>query len=222
METMKFIKNPLLIVITVFAVSVAVGIAVVLVYKQPNPADLTATISSGVQGEPQLSIESQPAESPEGIQAGPPSIPPMADLGGEEPKVISEPQVSRPKVKSPPSNPIANNTNPGSSNVIVSPSSVAAGESVTVIVSVPGSGDLSSIWQMDVYLESPSGLNSVLESIASIDGEGRRFGDIVVPQDAELGVWLVKTVEALDTAGGITSYHYGADIFTTFTVIAPQ
>lgn len=214
----NFVKNPSFIIITIFAVSVVAGIAVVFGYRQPDSSNLTATISSGEVA------QVEPVQEPvaEAVQEG--ELQPRTEfqIQEEEPKVVSEPQVSKPKVTNPSSNPIIRNTNPGSSNITVSPSSVVAGESVTVTVSVPGSGDLSTIWQTDVYLESPTGRNTVQGSIVSIDGEGRRFGNIVIPQGAELGAWIVKTVENFDNTGGITSYHYGTDIFTIFTLVAPQ
>ena len=213
----NFIKNPLLIVTTIVVASALVGAVVVFEYRQPNPSNLTANVSSGevVQvGSPQeLTAELVQSE----LQSS--AVEPQ--IQEEEPKVLSKPAVvSKPKATSPSSNPIVKSINPDSSNVIVSPSSVEAGESVTVTVSVPGSGDLSRIWQMDVYLESPTGLNTVQGSIASIDGEGRRFGDIAIPLGVELGTWIVKTVETSDNIGGITSYHFGTDIFATFAVTA--
>ncbi len=213
----NFIKNPLLIVTAVVAVSVLVGVAVVFEYKQPKSSNLTANISSSEI------VQVEPAKEPsaEVVQSEPPSSATEPQIQEEELKVVSKPAVIKPKVISSSSNPIVKNTNLDSSNFIVSPSSVAAGKSVTVTVSVPGAGDLSRIWQMDVYLESPTGLNTVQGSIASIDGEGRRFGDIAIPLGVELGTWIVKTVALFDNTGGITSYHFGTDIFTTFTVTAP-
>ncbi len=198
----SFTKNPLFIII---AVSVVVGLAALFEYRQPNSPNLTANISSGEV------TQVKPVQGPvaEAVQSEPQSSTAQPQVQEEAPKVVSRPVVSKPKVTS-------------SSNVIVSPSSVAAGESVTVTVSVPGSGDLSSIWQMDAYLESPTGLNTARGSIVSIDGEGRRFGSIAIPLGAELGTWTIKTVETFGNTGGITSYHYGTDIFTAFTVIAPQ
>ena len=209
----NFIKNPLLIVAIVFGISVATGIAIVFEYKQPDASNLTANIAASDID------EAQPSDLTQGEIQPSTSEPQIKD---EEPKVVSKPVVSKPKVTVPSSDPIVKNTNPGSNNVIVSPSSVAAGESVTITVSIPGSGDLSSIWLMDVYLEGPTGLNTARGSIVNIDGEGRRFGSIAIPKDAELGTWIVKTVVTFDSAGNTTSYHYDTDIFATFTVISPQ
>ena len=218
----KFTKNSLLIVAIVFGIFVATGIAVVFEYKQPDTSNLTADIASvevsqvEPSQEPVAEVDSQPAVL-EAAQSEPQSPAAEPQIKDEEPKVVSKPKVA---VSS--SDPIVKNTNPVSTNVIVSPLSVAAGDSVTVTISIPGSGDLSSFWLTDVYLESPTGLNTVQGSIVNIDGEGRRFGSIAIPLGSELCTWIVKTIAMFDSNGGTTSYHYGTDIFATFTVVAPQ
>lgn len=103
-------------------------------------------------------------------------------------------------------------------NVTVHPASIRAGESVTVTVSTLK--DIPSFWLMDVYLEGPGGLNTARGSIANIDGEGGRFGDIIIPSDAKEGKWVVKTIEIINPTGNIDSYNYGEEISATFTVTA--
>lgn len=209
----KFVKNPLFIV-TIFVVSALVGIAVIFIYKQSNTSDLTASIKS-----PDLNQTDEVGEidklnqtEPEADSQPQPTIQPQIQ---EEPKVVSKPKVASPAP--------VKETAPdiqSALGVIVSPSSVKAGESVTITVPTPGFEDLSSVSFIDVYLESRTGLSTARGSIVNIDGEGRRFGSIAIPKDAELGTWTIKTVQIFDNTGGITSYHYGTDIFTTFTVIA--
>lgn len=206
----NFRKNPLFIAIILSAVSAVVGLAVVFVYKQPNPSDLTASISSGEIGqvEPSQELVTETDSQPQS-----PTQPQIQ----EEPKVVSKPKVTKPA----PITETVPNVQPVL-DVTVTPSSVRAGESVTITVSPSGSEELSSVWLIDVFLESPTGLTTSRGSIVNFDGEGRRFGSIAIPQGAELGIWIIKTVQIFDNTGGITSYHYGADIFTTFTVAAPK
>ena len=100
--------------------------------------------------------------------------------------------------------------------VTVNPASISKGQSVVVTV-VPAA-DIPIFWLMDIYLESPSGLSKARGSITNIDGEGRRFGSIALPSDAEPGAWKVKTIEITDTSGNATLYSFGTDIFSTFQV----
>ena len=104
--------------------------------------------------------------------------------------------------------------------VTVSPSSQSAGKSVVVTVATLGN-DPPIFLPMDIYLESSTGRTWAKGSIVDIDGQGNRFGSIAIPEDAEPGIWKVKTVEIINTAGAVASYSYGTDIFSTFTVVAP-
>ena len=104
--------------------------------------------------------------------------------------------------------------------VTVSPSSQSAGKSVVVTVATLVN-DPPIFLPMDIYLESSTGRTWAKGSIVDIDGQGNRFGSIAIPEDAEPGIWKVKTVEIINTAGAVASYSYGTDIFSTFTVVVP-
>ena len=124
--------------------------------------------------------------------------------------------------------PIAADTKPAEINasaeavipILLEPLQVKAGNEIKVTVGV-SLNEVPIFWLVDIYLESSTGLTSAKGSILNIDGEGRRFGSINIPEDAEPGIWKVKTVEITDTEGTITSYSYGKEIFSTFTVVAP-
>lgn len=100
--------------------------------------------------------------------------------------------------------------------VTVNPASVSKGQSI--VVTVAPAADIPIFWLMDIYLESPNGLSKARGSITNIDGEGKRFGSIALPADAEPGTWKVKTIEITDTSGNTTLYSFGTDIFSTFQV----
>ncbi|TSC97419.1 MAG: hypothetical protein Greene101447_497 [Parcubacteria group bacterium Greene1014_47] len=101
--------------------------------------------------------------------------------------------------------------------VLLEPLQVKAGHEIKVTVGV-SLDDAPIFLPIDIYLESSTGLTFAKGSITDIDGEGRRFGSISLPEDAEPGIWKVKTVEITNTQGAIASYSYGTNIFSTFTV----
>ena len=103
--------------------------------------------------------------------------------------------------------------------VWVSPASVPAGGEITVTVDT--SDILSFILFVDVYLENADSGQTVQGSIVNIDGEGRKFGSITIPSDAEQGEWMIKKVSIVDTSGSTTDYHDGKEISAGFTVISP-
>lgn len=102
--------------------------------------------------------------------------------------------------------------------IIVQPSSVHAGESISITISSKQS-KIPPQSLVDVRLEHSAGSDKVTGNIVNIDGEGRRFGSITIPVDAQPGTWVVETVEIDERNGNINSYKYGEDIFTTFTVL---
>jgi len=102
--------------------------------------------------------------------------------------------------------------------ITVQPSSVHAGESISITIS-PKQGRISPQSLVDVRLAHSAGSAKAARSIVNIDGEGRRFGSIIIPVDAQPGTWIVKSVEIDERDGNINSYKYGEDIFTTFTVL---
>tara|TARA_Y100000310_G_scaffold321835_1_gene380030 strand:- start:1651 stop:2244 length:594 start_codon:yes stop_codon:yes gene_type:complete len=106
-----------------------------------------------------------------------------------------------------------------SQKVWVSPTSVPAGGDITVTVDT---SDISGIILfVDVYLESENSGQTVQGSIVSIDGEGRRFGNLTIPSDAEQGTWVIKKVSIMGVSGSPTDYHDGQDMSAVFTVTSP-
>jgi len=102
--------------------------------------------------------------------------------------------------------------------VWVSPTSVSAGEDITVTVDT--ADIVSFILFVDVYLESTNSGATIQGSIVNIDGEGRKFGSITIPSDAEQGEWVIKRVSIVDASGGTTDYHDSQDMTAVFTIIS--
>lgn len=99
--------------------------------------------------------------------------------------------------------------------VFLEPPQVKAGNKIKITVGAP---DPASVRSIEIFLESPTGLQVSQTNIWNINGQGQWFDDVSIPQDAEPGTWKIKTIEITDTEGTITSYSYGTDIFSTFTV----
>lgn len=103
--------------------------------------------------------------------------------------------------------------------VWVSPTSVPAGEDITVTVDT--SDILSFILFVDVFAESANSGQTVKGSIVNIDGEGRKFGTLTIPSGAEQGTWLIKRVSIVGVSGSSTDYYDGQDMTAVFTVTSP-
>ena len=106
-----------------------------------------------------------------------------------------------------------------SQKVLVSPTSIPAGGEIEVIVDASATPGFISF--VDVYLENVSTQQTVRGSIVNINGEGRRFGNITIPSDADQGIWLVKRVSIVGPSDVLVDYYDGQDMLATFTVIAP-
>lgn len=99
--------------------------------------------------------------------------------------------------------------------VLLEPPQVKAGNQIKITVGAPNPDSVRSI---EIFLESPTGLQASQANIWNINGEGQWFGDVPIPQDAEEGTWKIKRIEVTDTQGTVTPYSFGTDIFSTFQV----
>jgi hypothetical protein len=113
-------------------------------------------------------------------------------------------------------------TNPApltSQKVWVSSTFVPAGGDITVTVDT---SEISNfILFVDVYAESTNSGQIVKGSIVNIDGEGRKFGSLTIPFNAEQGSWAIKRVSIVDSSGNSTDYYDGQDMTAIFTVTSP-
>jgi len=217
-------KNLSLKNIALVALIIIAGVFLFSSSRSDSPsltADISSSEAEGIESfkgaESQESPSAQPqtetAEAEQVAENTIPAPPPAAntavqdDQPAEEPSPVADPEQTQ------------ENGSEQSSTLIsiaVDPVSVKPGENITITVSAPG--EIFSIIQIDVYLESPTAQSTVSGSTVNINGDGNRFGSILIPKDAEQGTWKIRKVEIRDNTGSTTSYHYGIDIFATFNV----
>lgn len=195
------------------ATLIIIGGAFMFASSRSDSSTFTADISTGeVAGQIEPQQETEPQISPP-VQSPVEETAPVESIAtqNEQPKEETAPNTI----------PTQANDSEQSSTLIgiaveVDPSSVKPGESITITISTPG--EIFSIIQIDAYLESPTGLNKINGAVVNVNGDGKRFGSISIPSDAEQGTWKIKKIETMDNTGSMISYHYGTDFFTTFVV----
>lgn len=77
----------------------------------------------------------------------------------------------------------------GIKRIWVSPDGVAQGETVTFYIELTGSPS-----EVSVYCENPSGSRSAWRDAYGSTSDGVWYGDITIPDDAEIGTWRITAV----------------------------
>jgi len=105
-------------------------------------------------------------------------------------------------------------TPPQIHEVFVTPDPVVAGQAITITVDV--TDDESDLDSVAVWGSSPSGASSFGANIWGVDEQGRWFGSVTIPENAEGGDWTVD-VGAWDAVGN-SVYAYDQVAFAVEAV----
>ena len=200
-----------------------VGAGGVLVFsgkldKAPLAADVLQIVDSvGTQDsqeiiQPELTPQDVPVESQNPVEEVEEPAPALQDASVEpQSPIVVEPAPAPLKQVNPA--PIA------SGKVLVLPTVIPAGGEITVTVDASEISDF--IFYVDIDLENVNTGSVIQGSLTNIDGEGKRFGSIPVPVDADQGAWIVKKASVIGLGETLVDYHDGQDMSATFTVASP-
>jgi hypothetical protein len=95
---------------------------------------------------------------------------------------------------------------PSLDNLMIYPATAAYGERARIVVDA--SDDMSGVSRISGRLESPSGQAHIPFSCVYDQGSEEYVAEVVIPANAEIGVWRVEYIHVIDNARNQINYVY--------------